>query len=264
MSIQGYNQPIFRDSRYYDADGKISTTGALAKTAMAMEFNVRLMCSIGGDRTAVRNVQFTVVGVKEGDDTLDGDAGAVGLNLHHMLDAGARVASNIAKVSKGVVSGFFAKLGKFRADEIPQTVAVGDNSLATIDLSNNANDEYGADPCKKDKQYPLIDASSRIYIPWLRDDVSRQDLVQHFGNWSYVANGLTFSLGQVKFADSNKIDMICEPTQYVRNIKTLNYSRKTPAYKEVNDTHMGMLTDKVVSEFMNTFDDGGVDDIQEP
>lgn len=260
MSLQTYNKFIFLDDREV-VSGQAAP--ALTKRGLAMEFQADIMVSKGKDKLQKRSTVYTIVG-----DPGEGGGSDETANeqIGNMIDAGSRMASNIAYLSKGVLCGFFAKMGKYRPDEVPLDVPTGDNSSAIIDLTNNPNDSYGLDACDRENTNPVQSVGSRLYIPWLRDDISRQDIVNTLENWSYTAGGLTFYLGHVKFYNDNKVEMVCYPTTSVRNINVRAYSRKSPGYLANNDSAQGILSDRVLSEKYNTFEDGDddPDDTHEP
>ena len=250
MSIQTYNKQVLFDERLVPQGGEIPPIGS----GVAMEFQVTVMTTTGKDKTARRSSTYTVVGSGEG-----GNATYTPAVIADLLDAGARMASNIAYMSKGVISGFFAKLGKYRNDEEPIDVPVGDSSYAIVDMCNCPDDEYGLDVCERSGEHPVEYAQSRIFIPWLRDDISRQDVIRTLTEWNVTKNGIRYTLGQVKFNNVEKSSMTAYPCETVRNITIRSYSRKTPAFRQNNDTHQGIEQDQVASELYNTFDEG-VDD----
>lgn len=247
MSIQTYNKAVMYDDRVVENGQAVPN---LTNTGLCMEFLISIMTTIGRDKTRARTCTFTIVGGSEG--------GSVTFSpemISDIIDAGARMASNIADLSKGVLSGFYAKLGKFRSDEVPIDVPSGDNSKAIIDFTNNANEEYGLNPCDTGDNNPAVAAGSRIYIPWLRDDVSRQDIVASLSDWQYTANGVTYTLGSCKFRNDAKTQIVAYPTEVIRNITVGSYSRKHPGFLQNNDTAMGW-GDNVVSEEYNTNEEG--------
>lgn len=251
MSIQTYNQDVFYDERMVQNGQAVPN---LTDKGLCMEFMISIMTTIGRDKTRARTCNFTIVGGSSG----GGSVTFAPAMISDIIDAGARMASNIADLSKGVLSGFYAKLGKFRPDEVPVDVASGDNSRAVIDLSNNPNEEYGLNPCDSTNENPAVSAGSRIYIPWLRDDVSRQDVVQSLGDWEYTKNGVTYSLGHCRFRNDAKTQIVAYPTTVVRNIQVGSYSRKHPGFLQNNDSALGW-EDNVVSEEYNSNIEG-VDD----
>lgn len=258
MSIQTYNKSVFYDDRFVACG---NTPANLTNEGVTMDFMITLMTTIGKDKTRTRSTRFSIVG---GGDSSVSFAPAM---LADIIDAGARMASNIADLSKGVLTGFYAKLGKFRPDECPIDVASGDNSKAIIDFTNNPNEAYGTNPCDADDENPVVPASLRVYVPWLRDDVSRQDIIASLQDWSVTLNGVTYKLGTNKFRNDTKLQIACYPTEFVRNIVVSNYSRKHPAFLGNNDSAMGW-GDNVVSEEYNTNvegeDDRPDDDNVEP
>ena len=137
MSIQTYSKDLVYQDQIVDL-----STGELQPASptdgVAMEFQIDLMVTRGRDKVAKKSTQFTIVGETSYDaPTTWGD----------LMQAGSIMASNIAKLSKGVLCGFYAKMGKYRADEVPTDVPTGDNSYCAVILTNDARAEYGANPC---------------------------------------------------------------------------------------------------------------------
>lgn len=264
MSIQTYNKPVLFDDRVVTYDSTTGTVGnlePLTKTGMAMEFQANIKVLSGRDKYLIRNTQFTIVGCKDDNSAItDADIPA---GLYGLIEAGTRYASNIAKMSKGVLVGFFAKLGKYRQDEMPISVATGDNSWATMILNNSVTSGLRENECTRNSELPAQPATTSIRIPWFRDDVSRQDLMSDLDNWEYVdsGSGMTFEVGQVKFKDDNRVDMVALPTASVHSIKAGERSKSLGTLLINNDSALGIKSDKVLSEAYSSFDDLGVDDI---
>lgn len=255
MSIQTYNKPIYFEDRM--TDGKTALEALTDKEGMAMEFTVVIKTTVSRDRWTSRAVNFTVVG--KSNNAISGEN--IGAKLYGLIEAASRVASNIAYLSKGVISGFYAKLGKHRNDEAVIDVPVGDNSRGSILLTSNENDQLGKLACEKTKDFPVMKGQQKLYIPWLRDDVSRQDMRQTLELWQFDDQNsqMTFNLGYVKFKDENQVDMVCVPTPFAQSIKSSEYSRSTGVMLKNNDTDLGIYSDKVLSEEFNDFGEG-VDD----
>lgn len=249
MSIQGYNQYVYYDDRDH-AKGSPVPAFPAEKTGVAMDFIVGIMTSIGEDKVTRRTTSYTIVGDTSGDDIEQDTA--------DIINAGSIMASNIAAVSKGVLCEFSAKLGKFRADQIPVDVPAGDSSNAIIYFTNNQNDKYGKGNCQS-FNIPVAKAAAKLFIPWMRDDVSRQDIIATFQNWNFQAHGHTFRLGQVRFYNDAKTEMVAMPTPYYRYGRYNEYSRNNPCYQDNNDTVLGM-SDAVISEKLNTVVQG-TDDV---
>lgn len=252
MSIQTYNKAIYYEDRL--TDGKTPLSELSEKNGMAMDFTVVIKTTVSKDRWTARSVNFTVVG--KSDDAISDTN--VGNKFYALIEAGSRVASNIAYLSKGVISGFYAKLGKHRNDEACIDVPVGDNSRGSILFTANENDQLGKLACDRTEQFPVMKAQQKIYIPWLRDDVSRQDMRETLEDWQFIdANSkMTFNLGIVKFKDDNQVDMICSATPFAQSIKSSEYSRSTGVMLVNNDSSLGIFSDKVLSESYNTFAEG--------
>lgn len=248
MSIQTYNKDlIWQDQQVDHSTGEL--TPATPTDAIGMEFQMDLLVTRGLDKVQKKSTQFTVVG--EGSYSASSYA--------DLFQAGAIIASTIAKLSKGVMCGFFAKLGKFRSDEIPTDIPTGDNSYCALVLTNDYHAGYGNNPCNNTNLYPYKKATSNLYIPWFRDDLSRQDVIQTFANIQQTINGVTYRLGQLRFADANKTTIEALPTQFVKDITVKNRSYSLPDFKINNDSALGM-NDNVVSEEYNDVSSAGRDD----
>lgn len=249
MSIQAYNQYVYYDDRDH-AKGSAVPPFPSDKTGITMDFVIGLLTSIGDDKVTRRTTTFTLVAETNGDD--------IEQDLADIINAGSVMASDIAAVSKGVLCEFSAKMGKFRADAIPVDVPAGDSSYGMLIFTNNENDKYGKGNCES-HNIPVVKGGANLFIPWLRDDVSRQDLIRTFGGWSYTAHGHIFHLGQTRFLNENKTDMVAIPTPFYKYGKYKEYSRSNPCYQANNDVALGMA-DNVISEKFNQLTQG-TDDV---
>ena len=264
MSIQTYNKPIYLDDRYIEynpATGEMTPAeGALSKRGVAMEFQINLKILSGRDKWRVRPCSFTIIGDSE---TAIADAD-VGNAIYGLIEAGSRMASNIAYLSKGVLVGFFAKLGKYRQDEMPINVPVGDNSFGTIVFNNEDGSALREQECGRSYNLPMTPGSVAVRIPWFRDDLSRQDILQTLADWQYTQNGINYTLGQVKFKDDNKVEMLAMPCNNVKYVKAVEKSKALGQLLTNNDAHLGITSDKVLSESFNDFEEGVDDDTLNP
>lgn len=243
MSIQSYLKDISFDDRVRSAGQALP---ALVKTGKAMEFQVNIMVTKGFDKTSSKSSTFTIV-AENG--TIEG-----------LIQAGSIMASNIAKLSKGVISAFYAKLGKYRDDEIPQDVPTGDNSYSVTTMTNNEMDAYSKRICSSSEvTYPAKTVTSNIYIPWVRDDVSDADISATLEQFSETIDGVDYKLGYVRFNDDNKVNMTCYPVSEVKYTGIKRSSRKTRAFLNNNDVSLGIVPDDVLSEEFNTAKSGGDD-----
>lgn len=266
MSLQTYNKPVYYDDRVVTYDATHGTTGNLSaldsRLGMAMEFQVNIKILSGRDRYRVRSTTYTIVGKK--DAGISGRAD-IGNGMYGLIEAGSRLASLIAKMSKGVIVGFFAKLGKYRQDEMPINVPVGDNSYGTLVYNNSVDSEYASDECGRNAELPATPASTAIKIPWLRDDISRQDIKTNLDDWSFDdtgdnGSGFVFKVGQVKFKDENKVELVAIPTTGLHSIKVAERSYNLGQLLVNNDSARGILTDKVLSEKESGWDSEAGDD----
>lgn len=262
MSIQLYNQPVRVDTRL--ADSNIDDVEDIPLNGVACEYIISILTTIGKDTLRSKQVAFTVVGVTDDGAVIgDYDNAEWSKVLYSMDDIAYRVASNIAEMSKGVLGGIYKKMGKYRADVRPIDVPTGDNSSATITLTNSEVSQYGNNHCGEYDE-PFIAVNSSVYIPWVRDDVSRQDIqanLEAFGpNVEYGDQTIVFTLGKVKFLDDDQNSFLAFQTPYMRTSKVTQYSKQLPGFKRNNDTALGGNTDHVVSEEFNTVETAGVDD----
>lgn len=248
MSIQGYWEKVMFDDREHTRNESPAT---LSAQGYALECTVVLKVSRGRDKETARASTFTVVG--NSSSTFAG-----------IVQYASIVAEHIAKLSKGVMSGLYLKMGKYRPDEIPGNVPTGDNFSAVIDLSNNANDEIGLAECAPDRGlYPANVAGTRLYIPFVRDDISKVDIMGTIDslNGMQVTAG-TYYLGQTKFGNENTDQIIAYPCKYIRNYFIKGTSRKAIGYLANNDVQLGLTPDNISSELYATVDQSFADDGQ--
>lgn len=248
MSIQSYLQKVYYDDRIHARNE--SPAPLTTKEGMTAEFQVNIMTTQGMDRTVARSSTFTVVGGN-------------GSTITGILQYGSIVAEHIAKMSYGVISGLFLKLGKYRSDEIPQDVATGDNSSGVVDLTNNPSDEFRLSACDSAQrnQYPAKNATARIYIPWKRFDISDVDVNATLEDLQDMTiDGAIYNIGHNKFYDENCVDIVAYPTRFVKNMFTKNTSRKSLAFLANNDVESGIIPDNVSSEMYATINNNYSDD----
>lgn len=264
MSIQTYNKAVYLDDRvieYNPITGETQQSGgALTKRGCAMEFQINLKILSGRDKWRVRSCTFTIIGDSE---TAISDSN-IAQAIYGLIEAGSRMASNIAYLSKGVLVGFFAKLGKYRQDEMPINVPVGDNSFGTIVFNNENGSVLREQECGRTYDLPMTPGSVAVRIPWFRDDLSRQDILETLQSWQYTNGGITYGLGQVKFKDDDKIEMVAMPCNNVKYVKAVEKSKALGALLLNNDESLGIMSDKVLSEEMNNFVEGVDDDTLNP
>lgn len=267
MSLQTYNQLIAYDGRevtYNPQTGELGTPENLnTKSGMALEFQLNLKILSGRDRYRIRATNYTLVANNSAIETNTvGTHEQIANGLYALMEAGTRLASDIAYVSKGVIVGLFVKLGKYRQDEMPINVPTGDNSYAVAIFDNQPGHEYGSPECDRNEVLPVNPASSSIRIPWLRDDLSRQDVKKTLDDFSYTdsTSGFIVTVGQVKFRNEAQTELIALPTNNLRKLKVAEMTRPLGAVKALNDQGLGIMSDKVESEKFNTFVEGVDDD----
>lgn len=264
MSIQTYNKSVFLDNRVIEYDpstGQMTPSeGELTHKGVAMEFQINLKILSGRDKWRIRPCTYTIVGESE----MELDNQNTPSAIYGLIEAGSRMASNIAYLSKGVIVGFFAKLGKYRQDEMPINVPVGDNSFGTIVFNNEDGSALRNQECGRSYNLPMTPGSVAVRIPWFRDDLSRQDILATLESWQYVQDGITFGLGQVKFKDDNKIEMLAMPCSNVKYVKAVEKSKALGQLLTNNDEHLGIMSDKVLSQEFNDLVEGEDDNTLNP
>lgn len=267
MSLQTYNQLIAFDDRevsYNPETGEVGQVENLTtKNGIAMEFQANIKVLSGKDRYKIRSATFTIVGDNSSINTnTSGTKDQIGKALYGVIEAGSRLASDIAYMSKGVIVGLFAKLGKYRQDEMPINVPTGDNSWATAIFDNQPAHEYGSSECGRNNALPVTPASTAIRIPWYRDDFSRQDLLATIDSWNYsdADSGFDFTIGSVKFRNEQQTELIAYPCSNLRDLKAGQKSKPLGRLLNNNDVSLGIMSDHVDSEAFNTFTEGTDDD----
>lgn len=251
MSVQGYWSKVYFDDREH---ARNESPAPLTAQGFALECSVVIKVLRGRDKETARASNFTVCG--NSSSTFAG-----------IVQYASIVAEHIAKMSKGVITGLFFKMGKYRPDEIPGNVPTGDNFTAVVDLSNNQNDELGLSECGDERGlYPANSAGTRLYIPFVRDDISKVDIMGTIDDLNeYELDGATYYLAQTRFGNENKTMIVAYPCKYIRNYFIKGTSRKAIGYLANNDVELGLTPDNISSELYATVSqDYGDDGNQDP
>lgn len=164
-------------------------------------------------------------------------------SLADLDEAASIMAARIAKLSEGVMFGFFKKLGKYRNDESPANLACNQTQYGSVIVSNDPRvqnpDALGP--------YPLTKKSSKVFIPWLDDATSRQDMKATVIEPVTVNTG-SYYLAASRFADNDKTSIEVYPMQYVQGVQTKCYNTAASFDLVNDDSSDGMSTDQILSE----------------
>lgn len=171
-------------------------------------------------------------------------------NLEKLINGASIIASNIATLTKGVIFGLFMKMGKYRNDEVPDSIYKGQLSNVVIDIDNvDVEVDYCGNPTSG--IMPKRRVSQRLYIPFVGNDVSLQTCEQSL-NKDYESGDCVVTLGVTRFVQGgDKTEVEAYRTGHI------SYSR----YKKMdkielieflnNDARLGD-GDYIVSEKYNT------------
>lgn len=188
--------------------GTINNGTAGAGVNTLGEFILRLAIQLKGNgRVITKDVTYMVVGPPTA-------------TAADVEEAGMIYGGRIAKMSGGVVMGFFKKLGKYRNDEAPKQVAGLKKEYGVIFMSNNpkAEDADSSDPL------PWETKTAKLFIPWIEEDVSRQDMRETI-KAAVTTGGLTFNLGTSRFATEDKDTITAYPMEYVAGLTVKEYGK---------------------------------------
>lgn len=164
-------------------------------------------------------------------------------NLADLDEAASIMAGRIAKLSEGVLFGLFKQLGKYRNDEAPSELACKSTQWGKIIVSNDprVEDEDAAGP------YPLKQYSTSVFIPWLDDETSRQDM-KNTVKAPVTVGAVAYNLAASRFADTDKTAIEVFPMQYVQGVQTKCYNT-VAGFDLVNaDSDEGFGSDGILSE----------------
>lgn len=231
MSLSLYNQALINGN-----------TGTTANLQFA-EFVLKLaVLRKGNGKVKTSETTFAICG----------PASATALEVE---EAATQKAEQIAKLSDGVIMGLFKKMGKYRNDEQPEVVLENKKQYGIVYMSNNplVENPDSSDPL------PLKVSSTKLFIPWLADTTSRQDMAETIKNPVEV-NAMDFYMATSRFQDVEKSAIEVYPTVYLAGVLAKEYT-KAPTFQLVNNDVSAGGSDHVASEAFATIIDG--DDDQE-
>lgn len=140
-------------------------------------------------------------------------------NLADLDDAASRKGEQIAALSEGVIFGFYKKLGKYKNDEKPSDLACKVTQWGSVIMSNDPRvenpDAIGP--------YPLQQKSAKLFVPWLDDETSRQDMKLTVKQ-PITVNSLNYTLATSRFVDAAKTDVEVFPMAFVQGVQTKCYN----------------------------------------
>lgn len=164
-------------------------------------------------------------------------------NVADLDEAASIMAGRIAKLSEGVLFGLFKQLGKYRNDEAPTELACKATQWGKIIVSNDprVEDEDAAGP------YPLKQYSTSVFIPWLDDETSRQDM-KNTVKAPVTVGAVDYNLAASRFSNTDKTAIEVFPMQYVQGVQTKCYNT-VAGFDLVNaDSDEGFGSDGILSE----------------
>ena len=230
MSIQTYTQAF--------VNGNTGVVSNLLYGDYICKLAVRRQ---GNGKVAIKEVAFGICGPSTGD-------------LADMDEAAYKMAEKIAKLSAGVLMGYFKKCGKYRNDEEPVLVHDLKTQYATLTMSNDprAENPLALGP------YPIKQVKFRVFIPWKRIDVSEQDIVATL-KAPITVNSVDYQFGYSRFADSGKNSIEVFPLNYASGVMTKNEQRVI-GFQLVNNDSTSGGEDHVISEVVADIAEGIDDD----
>ena len=229
MSIQTYTKPF--------VNGNTGTPANMLYGDYICKLAVRRQ---GNGKVVVREVEYGICGSASG-------------NAADLDEAAYQMAEKIAKLSAGVLMGYFKKCGKYRNDEEPILVHDLKTQYATLSMSNDprAENPLALGP------YPLKQVKKKLFIPWKRVDVSEQDIVATLKT-PITIEGTDYLFGYSRFADSAKSVIEVFPLNYASGVMVKNEQRVIGFDLVNNDSAIGGA-DHVLSESFASIVDGDDD-----
>lgn len=195
-------------------------TAATAYAEYAIKLTVRTGNTSGERRSAV--LEFGVVG--ESQDACDLQAG--------------NIAQIIENTSKGYVTSFVKKMGKFRQDDNGTPINVGVTQYGVLTWTNGLiAGETG--------QGPNIEMKGQIYIPFVDVDTMANNLA----DFNQVINNA--GLARAKFTDDTRSSYTIARSRRRSAVKILDYSASSYGDLTSNDVSAG-ITDGVLRDRSNS------------
>ena len=139
-----------------------------------------------------------------------GISGPAVATIAQLDEAAVIMAGRIGKLSEGVEFGIYKKLGKYRNDETPTTLACKATQWGSVIMSNDPRVE-DADAIGP---YPLQAKSDKLFVPWLDDETSRQDMKLTV-KAPVTVRGNNFYLATSRLVDSQKPAIEVFPLAFV-------------------------------------------------
>lgn len=219
MSIKGYGVPLI--------NGNTGVAGSL----LYGDYVLKLGAKRKDGKIIMRQVMFGMSGPS-----------ATG-SIAELDEAASIMAGRIAKLSEGVIFGFFKKLGKYRNDESPTQLACKSSQWGSVIMSNDqrVENEDAVGP------YPLQAKSDKVFVPWLDDETSRQDMKLTV-KAPVTVDSVDYTLATSRFVDSEKSAIEVFPLQYVQGVNTKCYNTVANFDLVLTDTDEGFGTDNELSE----------------
>lgn len=196
------------------------------------DFILKLMAKRKDGRYITREVPFGVASNT-----------AVGVTEADVEQAASVLAARIAKLSEGVICGLYRKLGKYRNDEVPSVISCQVSQWGSIIVSNNPQVE---DP-ESIETPPKETRSFKLFVPWLDDATSRQDMKATL-NQAITVGAAEFRPAVSRFLDEEKTEVAYYPLEYIQGVQTKCYNKADSQEYLLNDTDEGIGADGIVSE----------------
>lgn len=140
-------------------------------------------------------------------------------NLTELDEAASQKGEQIAALSEGVIFGFYKKMGKYKNDEQPSDLACKATQWGSVIMSNDprVENEDAIGP------YPLQQKSAKLFVPWLDDETSRQDMKLTVKQ-PITVNAHNYTLATSRFVDAAKTDVEVFPMAFVQGVQTKCYN----------------------------------------
>ena len=205
---------------YTDGEGlaPLVNVGTAANSVLSvngMEAVLKLGVTKGdGKRWSTQDVPFSIV------NKTNSKGGSEEPTLAGLIEAVVYYAGKMSRMSDGVGMGLFLKLGKYRDDEKPKNIGTKDKAYGVVHLTN-VPESTPCEPIDPD-ELPVKQINNRVYLPWLNSSISDQDLVQNLGgSFTATADGVEYSLGRIRFSDTDKsaMEASATPIAYGADVK---------------------------------------------
>lgn len=192
---------------------KWAESGASAATAYAeyvLKITVRTGTAVGARRSAV--VEFGCIGASQ--DACDLQAGDI--------------AQSIIDVSKGFITSFVKKMGKYREDNTGTPIPVGASQYGVITWTNGNLEGTQA------VGTPDIEMKGQVYLPFVDVDT----MAEHLSDFQTLINNATFA--RAKFENEDRNSLIIARSKNRSAVKILDYSASAYGPLSSNDQSAGI------------------------